>query len=482
MSKLSLESLTPRQIVAELDKYIVGQDAAKRAVAIALRNRYRRSQLSEEMREDVIPKNILMIGPTGVGKTEIARRLANLAGAPLLKVEATKFTEVGYVGRDVDSMVRDLTESAVSMVEKEKIEGVQERAKEAAGERILDLLVERPQPRNRQANTPFGGANPFGSMFNPQAAEEDVQEEVSDSYRIQAEQAERLRARMKEKLEAGELEETEVEIEVEEQHSGSAARVFGPVGMEEMGFDMQGMMGNLFPKNRKRRKVKIHEARKLLQQEEAQKLIDRDAVVAEAIERVQEAGILFIDEMDKVAGNGGGSGPDVSREGVQRDILPIVEGSTVTTKYGQVRTNHILFIAAGAFHVSKPSDLIPELQGRFPIRVELEALSEGDFRRILTEPKNALLKQYAALLAADGVEVEFIESGIEEIAKLAREVNEQTENIGARRLHTIVEKLLEAVSFEAPEIEEKQIRIDAEYVRERLSSLVKDEDLSRYIL
>jgi ATP-dependent HslUV protease ATP-binding subunit HslU len=482
MPKLTLESLTPRQIVAELDKYIVGQDAAKRAVAIALRNRYRRSQLSEEMREDVIPKNILMIGPTGVGKTEIARRLANLAGAPLLKVEATKFTEVGYVGRDVDSMIRDLTESAVSMVEKEKIEGVQERAKEAAGERILDLLVERPQPRNRQAATPFGGANPFGSMFDPQAAEEDAEQEVSDSYRIQAEQAERLRARMKEKLEAGELEETEVEIEVEEQHSGSSARVFGPVGMEEMGFDMQGMMGNLFPKNRKRRKVKIHEARKLLQQEEAQKLIDRDAVVAEAIERVQEAGILFIDEMDKVAGNGGGSGPDVSREGVQRDILPIVEGSTVTTKYGQVRTNHILFIAAGAFHVSKPSDLIPELQGRFPIRVELEALSEGDFRRILTEPKNALLKQYAALLAADGVEVEFVESGIEEIAKLAREVNEQTENIGARRLHTIVEKLLEAVSFEAPEIEEKQIRIDAEYVCERLSSLVKDEDLSRYIL
>ncbi len=484
MSKLTLESLTPRQIVAELDKYIVGQDAAKRAVAIALRNRYRRSQLTEEMREDVIPKNILMIGPTGVGKTEIARRLANLAGAPLLKVEATKFTEVGYVGRDVDSMIRDLTESAVSMVEKEKIEGVQERAKEAAAERILDLLVERPLPRNRQAATPFGGANPFGSMFDPSAADEDnQQEEVSDSYRIQAEQAERLRARMKEKLEAGELEETEVEIEVEEQHSGSSARVFGPVGMEEMGFDMQGMMGNLFPKNRKRRKVKIHEARKLLQQEEAQKLIDRDAVVAEAIERVQEAGILFIDEMDKVAGGGsGGSGPDVSREGVQRDILPIVEGSTVTTKYGQVRTNHILFIAAGAFHVSKPSDLIPELQGRFPIRVELEALSEGDFRRILTEPKNALLKQYAALLAADGVEVEFVESGIEEIAKLAREVNEQTENIGARRLHTIVEKLLEAVSFEAPEIEEKQIHIDAEYVRERLSSLVKDEDLSRYIL
>ena len=489
--KPTLESLTPRQIVSELDKYIVGQDAAKRAVAVALRNRYRRSKLSEEMREDVIPKNILMIGPTGVGKTEIARRLANLSGAPLLKVEATKFTEVGYVGRDVDSMIRDLTEAAVSMVEKENLESVQERASVAAEERILDLLVERPVPRSRKAaspfggSTPFGGANsPFGSMFDAEAADEDeAEEKVSDSFRIQSEQADRLRARMKEKLAAGELEETEVEIEVEEQHSGSSARVFGPVGMEEMGLDMQGMMGNLFPKNRKQRKVKIGEARKLLQQEEAQKLIDRDAVIAEAIERTQEAGILFIDEMDKVAGGGsGGHGPDVSREGVQRDILPIVEGSTVTTKYGQVRTNHILFIAAGAFHVSKPSDLIPELQGRFPIRVELEPLTEADFRRILTEPKNALLKQYSALLDADGVTVEFSEDGIEEIAKLAREVNEQTENIGARRLHTIVEKLLEEVSFAAPDIEEKHINVDANYVRGKLSSLVKDEDLSRYIL
>lgn len=491
--KPKLESLTPRQIVAELDKYIVGQDSAKRAVAVALRNRFRRSRLNEEMREDVIPKNILMIGPTGVGKTEIARRLANLTGAPLLKVEATKFTEVGYVGRDVDSMIRDLMETSVSIVEKEQLERVQERAADAAQARILDLLVERPTPRPRHTGppSPFGG-NPFATMFemgsddddeSSNEGEEHEEGTVSDSYRIQAEQADRLRARMKKKLEAGELEETEVEIEVEEQHSGGSARVFGPVGMEEMGFDMQGMMGSLFPKSRKQRKVKIHEARKLLQQEEAQKLIDRDAVVAEAIERVQEEGILFIDEMDKVAGGGsGGHGPDVSREGVQRDILPIVEGSTVTTKYGQVRTNHILFIAAGAFHVSKPSDLIPELQGRFPIRVELEPLTEADFRRILTEPKNALLKQYSALLAADGVEIEFTEDGIEEIARLAREVNDQTENIGARRLHTIVEKLLEEVSFEAPDIEEKQIQVDADYVRERLSTLVKDEDLSRYIL
>jgi ATP-dependent HslUV protease ATP-binding subunit HslU len=478
MSKSKLESFTPRQIVAELDKYIVGQNAAKKAVAIALRNRFRRNQLSEELREEVIPKNILMIGPTGVGKTEIARRLASLAGAPFLKVEATKFTEVGYVGRDVDSMVRDLTDAAVAMVEKEKLEGVQERAQSGVAERLLDLLVERPTPRTKAT------ANPFASMFGDTSTpeEDEEQDEVRDSYRIQAEQAERLRARMKEKLEAGELEETEVEIEIEEHTTAPQARIFGPAGMEEMGMDMQNMLGNLFPKNRKPRKMKIKDARKYLQQEEAQKLVDKDATISEALERVQQGGILFIDELDKVAGRGGGSGPDVSREGVQRDILPIVEGSTVTTKYGQVSTNHILFIAAGAFHVSKPSDLIPELQGRFPIRVELEALSETDFRRILTEPKNALLKQYSALLAADGVALEFSESGIEEIAKIAREVNEQTENIGARRLHTVVEKLLEEISFAAPDVEEKHITVNAEYVQGRLGALVKNEDLSRYIL
>ena len=466
-----LESLTPRQIVAALDKFIVGQNAAKKAVAVALRNRFRRAQLSEELRADIIPKNILMIGPTGVGKTEIARRLATLAGAPLLKVEATKFTEVGYVGRDVDSMVRDITDIAVAMVEKEMLSGVQEKAAERAQERLLDLLVERPQPRAKAQNAMgfWGGA-----------AEENSDDEA---YKTQLEQAERLRSRMKEKLDKGELESAEVELDVEEKQSGSA-RVFTPAGMEEMGFDMQSMFSNMFPKERKRRKMKISEARGVLQAEEAQKLLDRDAIISEALTRVQETGIMFIDEMDKVAGREGGghSGPQVSREGVQRDLLPIVEGSTVMTKYGPVQTNHMLFIAAGAFNVAKPSDLIPELQGRFPIRVELESLTEADFRRILIEPQNALLKQYEALLGADGVELEFTEDGIAEIARLACLVNEQTENIGARRLHTMVERLLEEISFEAPDTQTQSLKVDAAFVKDRLGPLVKDEDLSRYIL
>jgi len=469
---MKLEELTPRQIVAELDRHIVGQHAAKRAVAVALRNRVRRGRLDVELRGDIIPKNILMIGPTGVGKTEIARRLATLANAPFLKVEATKFTEVGYVGRDVDSMVRDLVEAGVSMVEKERLEGVQEKAEERMKERLLDLLVERPAPPNRKSN------NPFGAMFSGQSVDEPP---PSEAYRVQVEQAERLRSRMREKLEGGELENAEVEIEVEEKRSGGAG-FMAPGGMEEMGVDMQNMIGNLFPTGHKTRRVPIKEARRILREEEARKLVDRDAVIAEAIERVQENGILFIDELDKVAGREGGSGPQVSREGVQRDILPIVEGSSVATKYGHVQTNHILFIAAGAFHVSKPSDLIPELQGRFPIRVELEPLSEDDLRRILTEPRHALLKQYAALLGADGVRIEWTPDGIDEIAKLARQVNEQTENIGARRLHTLVEKLLEEIAFDAPDEAPESVVINREFVSERLNALVQNEDLSRYIL
>ena len=475
----SLESLTPRQIVAELDKYIVGQDSAKRAVAVALRNRYRREQLPEEMRNDIIPKNILMIGPTGVGKTEIARRLAGLARAPMLKVEATKFTEVGYVGRDVDSMIRDLMEVGIAMVEKEKLEEVQEPAAKRAVQRILDLLSggsPEPEPQEPQQYVP--------TFFNGVIVDEETNPapQTSSPHEEKRQQAARLRERMKDKLERGELEDAEIEVEVEERAQGGQARVFGPVGMEEMGFDMQGMLGNLFPKEHKNRKMKVREARKVLQNEEAEKLLDRDALIGEAINRVEQSGILFIDELDKVAGREGTHGPEVSREGVQRDILPIVEGSAVMTKYGHVHTNHILFVAAGAFHVSKPSDLIPELQGRFPIRVNLEALSESDFRRILTEPRNALLHQYVALLAADGVELQFPEDGIAEIARLAAQVNEQTENIGARRLHTVVEKLLDEISFQAPEVEEDTVVVDAAYVREHIESLVKNEDLSRYIL
>ncbi|MEO6907969.1 MAG: ATP-dependent protease ATPase subunit HslU [Abditibacteriaceae bacterium] len=472
----TLESLTPRQIVAELDKYIVGQDSAKRAVAVALRNRYRREQLPDEMRDDIIPKNILMIGPTGVGKTEIARRLAGLARAPMLKVEATKFTDVGYVGRDVDSMIRDLTEVGIAMVEKEKLEAVQESATKRAVQRILDLLsggAPQPEPQEPQQFVP--------TFFNGVIVDEGTQP-TSNVHEEQRQQSARLRERMKDKLERGELEDAEIEVEVEERSQGGSARVFGPVGMEEMGFDMQGMLGNMFPKEHKNRKMKVREARKVLQNEEAEKLLDRDALIAEAIKRVEQSGILFIDELDKVAGREGAHGPEVSREGVQRDILPIVEGSAVMTKYGHVHTNHILFIAAGAFHVSKPSDLIPELQGRFPIRVELEALTEDDFRRILTEPRNALLHQYVALLAADGVELQFPEDGIAEIARMAALVNEQTENIGARRLHTVVEKLLDEISFAAPEVDEDTVVVDAAYVREHIESLVKNEDLSRYIL
>lgn len=473
-----MSDLTPRQIVEELSKYVIGQNDAKKAVAVALRNRYRRRQLPEEIRDEVIPKNILMIGPTGVGKTEIARRLAGLSNAPLVKVEATKFTEVGYVGRDVDSMIRDLTEVGLRMVEQEKYEEVQERAEELANERILDILAQAPTPRRRRARSPLDLVMPV----HDQTADE-TDEPASDTYRIQMEQAQRLRESFRERLLRGDLDDREIEIEVEE-HKVAFARIFSGQGLEEMGLDMSSMLGNVMGgKQKKKRKLSVAEARRVLTQEEAENLMDREQVTREAIERVEQNGIVFIDEIDKVADREvSGHGPDVSREGVQRDILPIVEGSTVVTKHGPVRTHHILFIAAGAFHTTKPSDLIPELQGRFPIRVELESLSEGDFRRILVEPRNSLVKQYTALLSVEGVELEFTEDAIATLAEYARLVNEATENIGARRLHTVMERVLEEVSFEAPELAEKHLLIDGDYVKQRLTDLVQNVDMSRYIL
>ncbi len=485
------KELTPKQIVEELDKYIVGQEKAKRAVAIALRNRYRRRQLSEDLREEVIPKNILMIGPTGVGKTEIARRLANLANAPFIKVEATKFTEVGYVGRDVDSMVRDLVQRAVAMVESEKIEEVRPIAEQRAIERILDIM-EPPARRASQAAVPKQWVDSLqsvmGALFpgtgNPPPPPEDtleMQEMDTEVERDQFERKERIRERLRQQLLAGELDDREITIEVEDT-SMPYFQVFGQQGLEEMGMDVTGMLGNLFPKRKKRKRVTVREAKEILAEEEARAMIDQEALTREAIERAEQDGIIFVDEMDKIAGREREGGPQVSREGVQRDILPIIEGCTVMTKYGPVSTRHILFIAAGAFHVTKPSDLIPELQGRLPIRVELDSLTEADFVRILTEPKNALVKQYQALLAAEGVTLEFTEDGIAEIASIAAQVNTTMENIGARRLHTVMERLLEDISFEAPDLENKKVVIDAAYVRKKLGDIVKDEDLSRYIL
>jgi ATP-dependent HslUV protease ATP-binding subunit HslU len=453
----SLEDLTPRQIVAELDKYIIGQAAAKRSVAIALRNRWRRQQLPPELADEVMPKNILMIGPTGVGKTEIARRLARLARAPFLKVEASKFTEVGYVGRDVESMIRDLVEIAIGMVKQEKREAVREEAARRAEERLLSLLVP-PPPR----------APP------PPRDLEDT------SALTEAPDAESTRDKFRKKLRAGDLDSRNVEIEVED-GSFPSFEMFTPQGVEEVGINLKDMVPGLFGR-RTRQQVTVAQAREILEQQEAEKLIDRQQLSREARTRVEQGGIVFLDEIDKITGREGGRGPDVSREGVQRDLLPIVEGSTVATKYGPVKTDHILFVAAGAFHVAKPADMIPELQGRFPLRVNLDALTEEDFVRILAEPRNALTRQYSALLSTEGVELEWKEDAIREVARLAAEVNSHTENIGARRLATLLERVLEEVSFEAPDMSGVTVKIDAGYVQRALVDIVEDRDLSRYVL
>ena len=451
-----MDELTPRAIVEQLDKYIVGQAEAKRAVAVALRNRWRRQQLPPELRDEVAPKNIIMIGPTGVGKTEIARRLAALAHSPFLKIEASKFTEVGYVGRDVESMIRDLTELAKNMVQHEEMELVQARAAELAEERLLDLLL--PPPPGTQQGAGYATLDELGEQHY-----------------------QKTREKFRQYLHDGQLEDRFVELEVQDRNTPMIEVISGS-GMEDMDINIKDMLGNIFPQRKKHRKAKVSEARTILMQEESQKLIDLDNVIKEAVRRVEQSGIIFLDEIDKITGREGTTGPDVSREGVQRDLLPIVEGSTVNTKYGMVKTDHILFIAAGAFHVAKPSDLIPEMQGRFPIRVELQALEQADFVRILSEPQNALLKQYKALLATEGVDLAFTDDAIEDLAEIAERVNRQTENIGARRLHTILERLLDDISFSAPERSGASVTIDRVYVHERLDDIVKSEDLSHFIL
>jgi ATP-dependent HslUV protease ATP-binding subunit HslU len=469
MKDKTMKELTPSSIVEELDRFIIGQNEAKRAVAIALRNRWRRQQIEDTLREEILPNNIILIGPTGVGKTEISRRLAKLAGAPFVKVEASKFTEVGYVGRDVESMIRDLTDFAVNMVNAEKTKEVQAKAEELADERILDLLI--PPVRKPQQPVP----QPQPQMEGAEQAQQDT---PSEEYQNQ-----KTREWMKIKLKNGEMDKKIIEFDSQTQPA-VGMQVLGPVGMDDMGINIQEIMGNLMPKKRKKRKTSIAEARKVIIQEEAQKLIDMETVQREAKRRVENSGIVFIDEIDKVAGSGGkGHGPDVSREGVQRDLLPIVEGTNVNTKYGVVRTDHILFIASGAFHVAKPSDLIPELQGRFPIRVELYSLTEDDFVQILTTPQNALLKQYCALLETEGVKLHFTDDGIREIAVIATQVNEQVENIGARRLHTILTTLLDEILFDVPDkIPEETVQITKEYVNDKLDKIVKDRDLSKFIL
>jgi ATP-dependent HslUV protease ATP-binding subunit HslU len=453
-----LDELTPREIVAELDKYVVGQHAAKRAVSIALRNRMRRQKLAPELAEEIMPKNIIMIGPTGVGKTEIARRLAKLANSPFLKVEASKFTEVGYVGRDVDSMIRDLAEIAIEMVRGEKLEDVADKAELNAEERVLDLLL----PAASFQKPPEAGS--LG--FSPEGS--------SESYS-------RNREKLRQQLREGKLDDRVVELDVREK-SFPAFEIISNQGVEEMDINIKDMLPNIFGQRTKKRKMKVSEAIEYMIQEEEQRLIDMEQVTRTAVSRVEQSGIIFLDEIDKIAGRESGHGPDVSREGVQRDILPIVEGTTVNTRYGMVRTDHILFIAAGAFHVSKPSDLIPELQGRFPIRVELKSLTIEDFIRILTEPKSSLVKQYTALLETEGLKLEFTREALDEVANFAFKVNEGTENIGARRLHTIMERVLDEISFDAPEMKTREVTVDADYVRKMLADIVKDQDLSRYIL
>ena len=461
------EQLTPREIVSELDRFIIGQDNAKRAVAIALRNRWRRQQVPPELRDEIAPKNIIMIGPTGVGKTEIARRLARMAESPFLKVEASKFTEVGYVGRDVESMIRDLTELAVNMVRSQERIQVEVKASEIAEERILDILL----PKRSDANGGEDAAAWEGSLEIVRTGQE-TPEGLQDPTR------EKLRRLLRD----GKLDERFVDIEVAD-HARPMVEVFSNLGMEEMDFNLKDVFGGMFPQKTKHRKIKVREAVELLTQEEVQRLIDMDKVVEIAARQVEQSGIIFLDEIDKVAGRQqAGSGPDISREGVQRDLLPLVEGSTVTTKYGMIKTDHILFIASGAFHVSKPSDLIPELQGRFPIRVELASLTKEDFVRILTEPENALITQYKALLATEDMNLSFTDDAIQEIADIAFKVNEQTENIGARRLHTVMERLLDEISFEAPDLKETEMEITADYVIDKLAEIIADVDLSRYIL
>jgi len=471
------QTLTPRQIVAELDKYIIGQDNAKKMVAIAMRNRWRRQMVDEHLRDEIMPNNIIMIGPTGVGKTEIARRLASLSGAPFIKVEASKYTEVGYVGRDVESMVRDLTDLAVNMVKREMQERVEAKARQVAEERLLDILLP-PSPRKRilDSSVRLESAKQFGVKLSPENQEALARVEKSEGEKVL-----NAREKLRDQLRSGKLDKRMVEIDISDTRF-PIVEIFSPMGMEELGVNVQEMFSGMMPKKSRRRRVSVLEAQKIMAAEEANKLIDIDEVITEAVKRVENSGMIFVDEIDKIAGEKSTTGPDVSREGVQRDILPIVEGTNVMTKYGLVKTDHVLFIAAGAFHISKPSDLIPELQGRFPIRVELDDLKAADFVRILTEPENALIKQYTALMKTEGVDLLFEQSGVEEIARIAFQVNTRTENIGARRLHTVMTKLLENVMYNSPDLDLKKIKINRKVVKDTLKEIVEDEDLSRYIL